>query len=62
MKLAVELTLNLEVDVDNEMVDRLSVDGYDIAMLLAGMYGDDLITKTEEDDDNRITVKSWKVM
>lgn len=63
MVLDVALTLNLEVEVDDEMVDRLSVDGYDIALMIAEMYGDDLL-KTEVDDDSyrsRITVKSWHI-
>lgn len=64
MKLDVALTLNLEVEVDDEMVDRLSVDGYDIALMIAEMYGDELMMETKRDDDsyrNRITVESWHI-
>lgn len=60
MVLDVALTLNLKIEVDDEMVDRLNVDGYDIAIMLAGMYGDELM-KAKQDDDSRITVKSWKI-
>lgn len=63
MKLNVALTLDLEVDVDNEMVTELSVDGYDLALMFAGMYGDELLKTTYDDNSyrTRINVKHWKI-
>lgn len=63
MVLDVALTLNLKIEVDDEMVKHLNVDGYDLAVMLAGMYGDEML-KAKRDDHSyhsRIAVKSWKI-
>lgn len=42
MKLDLKLNLDITVNVDDESIERLSVDGYDIALLLASLFGDGL--------------------
>lgn len=63
MILNVGLTLNLDIEIDEDMVDELGVDGYDLALMIANMYGEDLV-KSKCDDDSyrsRINIKSWKI-